>query len=109
LLSLSLKGTFDESIFQFRRRENYRGSVCVAIHGFFALGAFYLGRFISSIIFPELQCGKTVALAFAVMTFLGSMWIFQFGEYAYEDLEHYWMKTGKDFRLAYGYPVAYSP
>lgn len=74
----------------------------IAIHALFALGAYYFGAFIASLIFPELPALHVgIGIGFAIMTFLGAMWIFLYGEYAYEDIEHYFFATSKDFRWAY--------
>ena len=71
----------------------------VAVHGLFALGAYYLGLFISGIILQDAPwLIQASAIGFAVLTFAGAMWGFIYMEYAREDVEAYSRMSGKSFK-----------
>lgn len=71
----------------------------VAVHGVFALGAYYLGLFISNVILSDVSwLVQPAAILFALLTFAGAMWGFIYMEYAHEDVVAYSRMTGKGYK-----------
>ena len=81
----------------------------IAMHGFLAAGAFFVGEYFGSIIFYDLPAiVKPFAIGYAIAVFLGAMWTFIYAEYAHEDVRAYANSKGQPWYEVYFYIVLLS-
>ena len=69
-------------------------AVCIGVHLLFAIGMFYLGRLLGSLVLGDIPHGGEVfGIILAVVMFIAAMIVFVYHEYTREDLEAYERKT----------------
>jgi hypothetical protein len=65
-------------------------TVCIGVHLLFAIGMFYLGRLLGSLVLGDLPHGAEIfGVILAVVMFVSAMIVFVYHEYTREDLEAY--------------------
>lgn len=69
-------------------------TVCIGVHLLFAIGMFYLGRLLGSLVLGDLPHGGEIfGVILAVVMFVAAMIVFVYHEYTREDLEAYERKS----------------
>jgi len=74
--------------------------VCIGVHLLFAIGMFYLGRLLGSLILGDIPHGGEIfGIIMGVVLFIAAMIVFVYHEYTREDLEAYQRKSNTNHFL----------